>query len=142
MTYSVAVTNLGPSAASNVMLTNTLPPGVIPISPTNPAASNIVFTFNLGTLTNGGYTNLLFTVEPTNAGVLTFTASVGSPGVRTPISPTTSPAPTSPSLNYLSGPLAVITNSGQIYNAQNGLVEQSITVTNNDTNTAASGAWS
>ncbi len=35
MTYGVTVTNLGPNDAPNVMLTNTLPPGVIPISPAN-----------------------------------------------------------------------------------------------------------
>ena len=33
MTYGVTVTNLGPNAAPNVMLTNTVPRGVIPISP-------------------------------------------------------------------------------------------------------------
>jgi len=78
MTYGVTVTNLGPSAAPNVILTNTLPPGVIlkGVAPTNQTYSVVTsnLIFNLGTLTNGGYMNLQFTVQPTNAGVLTFSA--------------------------------------------------------------------
>ncbi|HEV2434824.1 MAG TPA: hypothetical protein VG077_02390 [Verrucomicrobiae bacterium] len=125
MTYGVTVTNLGPNTASDVMLTNTLPPGVIAISPANQT------TFNLGSLTNGGFASLQFTVEPTNAGVLPFTASVGSSAVQD-VNITNNTATTNITVsNYLSGPLAVTTNSGLIYNAQNGLVEQSITVTNN-----------
>ncbi|HXR46379.1 MAG TPA: DUF11 domain-containing protein [Candidatus Limnocylindrales bacterium] len=135
MTYGVTVTNLGPNAAPNVILTNTLPPGVIPISLTNQSnGSN--FIYNLGTLTNGAFTNLLFTVEPTNAGTLTFSASVGSSGVQD-ANITNNTASTNITVtNYLSGPLAVTTNSPETYNPQNGLVEQSITVTNSDTNNA------
>lgn len=131
MTYGVTVTNLGPNAAPNVILTNILPPGVIPISPANPT------TFSLGTLTNGGYTNLLFTVEPTNAGVLPFSASVGSSAVQDANITNNTASTNITVINYLSGPLAVTTNSPETYNPQNGLVEQSITVTNNDTNNAA-----
>jgi uncharacterized repeat protein (TIGR01451 family) len=72
MVYGVNVTNLGPDTASNVMLTNTLPPGVGYI--TNSLAftrqgsgSNVVFS--LGTLASGAFTNLQLTVQPTNAGV-------------------------------------------------------------------------
>jgi len=135
MTYGVNVTNSGPSAASSVMLTNTLLPGVIPISPTNQTGSSNMI-YNLGTLINGGYTNLLFTVEPTNAGVLPFSASVGSPGVQDANITNNTATTNITVIDYLSGPLAVTTNSGQIYNPQNGLVEQSITVMNN-TNYAA-----
>ncbi len=131
MTYGVTVTNLGPNDAPNVILTNTLPPGVIPISPANQT------TFSLGTLTNGGSASFLFTVEPTNAGVLPFTASVGSPTVQDANITNNTATTNITVLNYLSGPLAVTTNSPETYNPQNGLVEQSITVTNNDTNNAA-----
>ena len=130
MTYGVAVTNAGPSAAPNVMLTNTLPAGVISIFPTNPSG-NSKLIFNLGTLANGSSTNLQFTVEPTNAGVLSFSASVGSSGVTDPNTTNNFATNNIVVTNYLSGPLGVTTNSGQVYNPQNGLVEQSITVTNN-----------
>ena len=135
MTYGVAVTNAGPSAAPGVVLTNTLPAGVllIGVSPASlaytSAGSNLIF--NLGTLAYGGYTNLQFTVEPTNAGVLSFSASVGSSGVTDPNTTNNFATNNIVVTNYLSGPLGITTNSGQVYNPQNGLVEQSITVTNN-----------
>ncbi|MGD0745614.1 MAG: DUF11 domain-containing protein [Verrucomicrobiota bacterium] len=138
MTYGVTATNSGPNAASSVALTNALPPGVglKGVSPTNQsfftAGSNLIF--NLGTLTNGGYANLQFTVQPTNAGVLTFSASIGAPALLD-----TNPANNSASTNitvitYLPGQLVAVTNSAQGYNPQNGLVEQSIAVMNPDTN--------
>jgi len=130
MTYGVTVSNLGPSDAPNVILTNTLPPGVIPISPANPT------TFNLGTVTNGGSASFLFTVEPTNAGVLPFSASVGSPVVQDPNLTNNTASTNITVINYLSGPLAVATNSSQAYNPQNGLVEQFVIVTNNTNYTA------
>ncbi|HKW28362.1 MAG TPA: DUF11 domain-containing protein [Verrucomicrobiae bacterium] len=130
MTYGVIVTNLGPNDVPNVILTNTLPAGVIPISPANPT------NFNLGTLMNGGSANLQFTVEPTNAGVLVFSASVGSAGVQDANLTNNTASTNITVIDYLSGPLAVTTNSPEAYNPQNGLVEQSITVTNNDTNNA------
>jgi uncharacterized repeat protein (TIGR01451 family) len=134
MTYGVAVTNAGPSAAPNVMLTNTLPAGVLfkGIFPTNQpfatAGSNMII--NLGTLTNGSFANLQFTVEPTNAGVLSFSASVGSSGVTDPNTTNNFASTNIAVTNYLSGPLGITTNSSQVYNPQNGLVEQFITVTN------------
>jgi uncharacterized repeat protein (TIGR01451 family) len=134
MTYGVAVTNAGPSAAPSVMLTNTLPAGVllIGVSPASlaytSAGSNLIF--NLGTLANGGYTNLQFTVEPTNAGVQLFSASVGSSGVTDPNTTNNFAGTNITVTNYLSGPLGITTNSSQLYNPQNGLVEQFITVTN------------
>ena len=133
MTYGVSVTNAGPNAASGVILTNIVPPGVVGISlPNQNSGTNLI---SLGTLPNGRSTNLFFAVEPTNAGVLPFSASVGS------ATPDTNTANNFASTNitvtnYLSGPLAIATNSGQVYNPQNGLVEQSVTVTNN-TNYAA-----
>ncbi len=141
MTYGVAVTNAGPSAAPGVMLTNTLPTNVLfkSIFPTgqsfSTAGTNMIF--NLGTLTNGGSTSLLFTVEPTNAGLLLLSASVGSSGVTDTNTANNTAITNIPVTNYLSGPLAVTTNSSQTYNPQNGLVEQFITVTNTDTNNAS-----
>jgi uncharacterized repeat protein (TIGR01451 family) len=125
MTYGVTVTNAGPSAASGVMLTNTLPPGVIPIFPANPAGS-----YNLGTLISGGSTNLQFTVEPTNAGVLPFSASVGSSGVQDTNTANNFASTNITVTNYLSGTLVAMTTSAQSTNFVNGLLEQTIMVSN------------
>jgi uncharacterized repeat protein (TIGR01451 family) len=134
MTYGVTATNSGPSAAPNVMLTNTLPPGVIllRVAPANQpytvVTNNLIF--NLGTLTNGAGTNLQFTVQPTNGGTLNFSASIGAAGV-VDVNPTNNVASTNvPVINYLSGPLLAVTNSAQLLNLQNGLTEQSVRVSN------------
>jgi len=133
MTYGVTATNSGPDDAPNVVLTNTLPPGVVllGVSPTNQsytvASSNLIF--NLGTLTNGGYANLQFTVQPTNAGVLTLFASLGAAGVLDP-NPTNNLASTNISVISYLGLLMAVTNSTQTVNPQNGLEEQSILLSN------------
>ncbi len=135
MTYSVAATNYGTNSAPNVTLTNTLPPGVTlkSISPSGQphtvVSSNLIF--NLGTMAVGARTNLQFTVQPANAGVLNFSASIGSSSRIDP-NPTNNFASTNITiLNYLSGPLFVVTNSPQTINYQNGLTEQSILLSNN-----------
>ena len=131
MAYSVTVTNSGPNTATGVMLTNTVPPGVISISPTTNQAvsSNIISVFPLGTLAAGGSTNLQFTVQPTNVTNLLFSAFVGSEV------PDTNTANNFASTNiivtnYLPGTLVALTNSIQSTNFVTGLLEQSITVSN------------
>jgi uncharacterized repeat protein (TIGR01451 family) len=138
MTYGVSVTNLGPSTASDVMLTNTLPTGVgfESVSPSNTAytviGSNVIF--NLGTLASGAFTNLQLTVQPTNAGVLLFSSFVNSTSMTDP-NPTNNTATTNITVtNYFPASLVVFTNSGQKYNLQNNLVEQSLLLTNQGTN--------
>ena len=129
MTYGVTATNSGPDAAPNVVLTNALPPGVVLIAPTNQGVgSNLIF--NLGTLANGGCTNLQFTVQPTNAGVLTLFASIGAAGVLDTNLANNSAGTNINVIGYLPGLLVAVTNSAQVYNPQNGLIEQSILLTN------------
>jgi uncharacterized repeat protein (TIGR01451 family) len=129
MTYGVTVTNAGPNAAPSVMLTNTLPPGVISIFPTNQiGSSNLIY--NLGTLISGGYTNLQFTVEPTNAGTLLFSASVGASGIMDTNTANNTASTNITVTNYLFGTLVAVTNSPQSINFQNALTGQSITLSN------------
>ncbi len=138
MTYGVTVTNAGPDAAPNVMLTNTLPPGVgyLSASPASPApsvvGSNVIF--NLGTLASGVFVNLLLTVQPTNTGVLLFSSFVNSSSVTDPDPANNSAGTNITVTNYFSGLLVAITNSAQGINLQNGLEEQSILLTNTGTN--------
>ena len=134
MTYGVSVTNAGPNAAPNVILTNTLPPGVgyIGASPVSPApsiaGSNIIF--NLGTLASGAFINFVLTVQPTNAGSLPFSSFVSSTGA-TDSNPANNLAGTNITVtNYLSELLVAVTNSIQTINRQNGLEEQFILLTN------------
>lgn len=141
MAYGVSVTNSGPDAAPNVVLTNALPPGVIlktvlPASPGYTVVSNNLI-FNLGALKSGGFTNFQFTIQPTNAGVLNFFASVGAPGLIETNTANNSASNSITVLNYLSGDLVAVTNSAQIVNPQNGLIEQSILLSNVGTNAIA-----
>jgi uncharacterized repeat protein (TIGR01451 family) len=126
VTYTVTATNLGPDSATNVVLTNTLPPGVLLLSQGYTlSGSNLVLS--LGVLTNGGFTNVQFTVEPTNLGVAAFSASIGSPNISDP-NPTNNLASTNiPVIAYLAD-LVAITNSGQVLDLQNGFIEQSVLV--------------
>jgi uncharacterized repeat protein (TIGR01451 family) len=131
MTYGVTATNAGPNAATGVALTNTLPPGVIlrGAAPANYTVVSSNLIFNLGALAAGGFTNFQFTIQPTNAGPLTLSASIGSAMLDT--NTANNFAVTNITVtNYLSGDLVVFTNSAQIYNPQNGLIEQSVTLSN------------
>jgi len=138
MTYEVTATNLGPDAAPIILLTNTLPDGVglLGVSPTNQiysvSGSNLIF--NLGTLVSGDGLTLQFTVQPTNAGVLTFSTSIGAAGVLDANLANNSAATNINVIGYLSGLLVAVTNSAQTVNPQNGLEEQSILLTNAGTN--------
>jgi len=142
MVYGVNVTNLGPGTVSGVFLTNTLPTGVgyIGVSPSSPApsrvGSNVIF--NLGTLTNGAFRNFLLTVQPTNAGVLPFVSVVSTNNSAFDPNPANNLASNNITvLSYFPGQLTAVTNSAQVYNSQNGLVEQFILVSNVGTNPVA-----
>jgi uncharacterized repeat protein (TIGR01451 family) len=138
MVYGVSVTNQGPGAAPGVFLTNTLPTGVgfKSVSPASPApsivGSNVIF--NLGTLTNGAFRNFLLTVQPTNAGVLPFVSVVGTNNtVLDPILANNLASNSITVLSYPAGQLSATMVSTQQYNPQNGLVEQSILLSNTGT---------
>jgi hypothetical protein len=86
--------------------------------------------FSLGTLTSGAFTNFQFTIQPTNVGTLYFSASVSAPGVFDPNITNNTASNSIAITNYLAGTLTASVTSTQIYNPQNGLVEQTITVSN------------
>lgn len=141
MTYSVAVTNLGPATAPNVSLTNTLPPGAVllNVSPAGQsyttAGSNLIF--NLGALTNGGSALLQFTVEPTNVGPLLLSASVGTTGVLD-TNLANNEASTNVTVTNFFGTLIATNVSAMVYNPQTGLMNQTIRLSNLGTNSVAS----
>jgi uncharacterized repeat protein (TIGR01451 family) len=138
MVYGVTVTNQGPGTVPGAFLTNTLPTGVryITNSPASPAptikGSNVIF--NLGTLTNGAFRSFLLMVQPTNAGTLPFVSVVSTnSAVFDPNLANNLASNNIPVLSYPAGQLTAVTNSIQVYNAQNGLVEQSILLSNTGT---------
>jgi len=134
-TVGVSVTNLGPGTATNVFLTNSLPPavgykGVTPAMTPISTGSNVVF--NLGKLVSGAFTNLLLTVQPTNAGTWTFISVVSTNNVND-----TNTANNLASLNlvvsnFLSEPgqLTATIVSTQKFNQLSGRLEQCMALSN------------
>jgi uncharacterized repeat protein (TIGR01451 family) len=79
--YLISVTNLGPSSAASLAVTDSLPAGLIfvsslPLTTTN-AANQVIW--NLGLLASGATTNFSLTVQAASPGVFTNLASVGGP---------------------------------------------------------------
>jgi uncharacterized repeat protein (TIGR01451 family) len=80
LSYTLAVTNLGPASASSVTLTDTLPAGVTFIS-ASPGCVNLgsQVVCNVGVLSSGDASNFTVVVTPTVGGLLTNTLTVASP---------------------------------------------------------------
>jgi uncharacterized repeat protein (TIGR01451 family) len=81
-TYTITVTNSGPSPATGVVVSDTLPAelnfvSVEPGLPTCVEASGVI-SCTLGTLNNGVTTSVTLVVTPTTVGIVTNTASVAS----------------------------------------------------------------
>ena len=82
LTYTISVTNLGPSTATNIAVSDTLPTGVTFLSaaPAGTLSNNIVSWPLVPTLGVGAVTNFTLTVTaPADGGSITNTAVVTSP---------------------------------------------------------------
>ncbi len=82
LTYTVTVTNNGPSAATNVVLTDTLPAAVTFVSATpsqGTCSGTTTITCNLGAINNGANATVTIVVQPTGAALsLTNTVAVSA----------------------------------------------------------------
>jgi uncharacterized repeat protein (TIGR01451 family) len=142
VTYHVVVTNSGSGSLQNVMLTNALPPSslkVISVSPTNQAPfTNNNLVFNIGTLAGGGASkSFQVTVQPTNTGVLTFSAFVSTAGLLDTNSVTESTS-ADVTVEDFSGTLIATNLSPMVFDPQTGLMNQTIRLSNIGTNAVAS----
>jgi uncharacterized repeat protein (TIGR01451 family) len=81
LTYTITVTNKGPSTATGVTLTDPLPGTVTFVSATpnqGNCTGSATVTCNLGSLSNGGSATVTIVVTPTQAGGISNTATVGA----------------------------------------------------------------
>ncbi|MGN6555108.1 MAG: hypothetical protein ACTHLW_15480 [Verrucomicrobiota bacterium] len=138
MTYGVTVSNNGSNSVANAVLTNILPAsvGFKYMIPTNqPTVSNngtnTILRFNLGTLSNGLSQTYRFTVQPTNTGTFAFAASINSTNVQESNSTNNSASTNIVVLDFLPSNLSASVTSTQVFNAQNGMLEQTILLVNN-----------
>ena len=80
ITFKSTVTNLGPTTATGIQVTNILPAGIGTVSVTSSQGTSTnygsVVVCSLGSLTNGGSATLNVTVEPLTQGTYTNFASV------------------------------------------------------------------
>lgn len=89
LTYTLTLTNYGPLAANNIVVTNLLPAGALYVGGT-PSAGSVsnnagVVTWSIASLANGGWASLQFVVTPMNSGTITNIATVtSSPGSLNP----------------------------------------------------------
>jgi uncharacterized repeat protein (TIGR01451 family) len=78
--YTISVTNFGPSSASGVVVTDSLPAGVTFVSASGGGANNSgIVNWTLGTLANGAVSNLTLTIKAPASGSLTNLATVSTP---------------------------------------------------------------
>lgn len=142
VTYNVTVANRGPDTVPNVYLTNTLPPGtaLLHVAPTNQTSTfaNGVLVTSLGRLTNGTSTSVKLTVQPTNSGVQTFSASVGSASLEDP-NPGNNTAVANVDIGAVVLGQIIATNaSAMALNRQTGLMEQTVRLVNISSSNAPS----
>jgi len=82
LTYTITVTNFGPSSATNVVVNDLLPGSAILLGATYSQGSvtNVgsQFTWNVGSMAKDGTAALTITIEPTLTGSLTNTATVST----------------------------------------------------------------
>jgi uncharacterized repeat protein (TIGR01451 family) len=121
ITYTVTVANAGPSDATNVVLTDTLPAGVNFVSASAGCANAAgTVTCNLGTLASGTNTMIMIVVTPTAAGMLTDTATVTAaesdpvPANNTAMETTTVVAQADLSVTKTDSPDPIILGTGDI----------------------------
>ncbi len=134
MAYTLTVTNQGPDAAANVIVSNNIPADfkLISLAPSNQVftVTNNILQWAVGTLASGGFGQLHVTVQPTNSGIAPLSASVSAPDVLD-----TNTVNNAASTNIDVGPLVagslVASNiTAMTFNPQTGLMEQTVRIVN------------
>jgi len=116
LVYSLTVSNRGPTFATNVMLTATLPPNTLfllgaPASQGTTQLVGNVFTANLGSLNPSSVATVALTLRPMLEGVITTPVAVTS-GVFDPIAANNSLNLTTTITNHPGGPILRIALAG------------------------------
>jgi uncharacterized repeat protein (TIGR01451 family) len=138
MLFTITVTNLGPSMATNVVLIDQLPPSYTFVSavPTPASVANHVVTWSAFDVATHGSSNFSVTVMPTLDGVYTNVASATSTTVDPDPSNNSSSSTQSQVRTVIDANLGILQGTNWL-NPQTGLFEQRVTVTNTSSTTLA-----
>ena len=141
LTYTINVTNLGPSAATNVLVSDFLPPNVVYVSASGGGSlSNGVVNWPvIASLPNGGTGGFTVTVTAPAGGSFTNSASATSTTTDPNPANNNGSSTNSRATTIVASPLGQfgISVGAIALNPQTGLFEQSVTVTNTGPLTAA-----
>jgi uncharacterized repeat protein (TIGR01451 family) len=131
-TYTIVVTNLGPTAAGNVVVVDYLPTNLVFVGASGGGvfATNIVTWPALGSLPNGGTTNLFITVRAAGGGSFTNVAAASSSTADPDSSNNDGSSPWSQARTTVEAVQFGILAGTNVFNPQTGLFEQRVTVTN------------
>ncbi len=138
LNYRVGVTNLGPDAVTGTQVSVQIPDGLSFVGLTPPGQTytwtNRFLTVTFDALSTNSPAVFQLNLAPTNAGSYAVTASVSAPGFNDPNSTNdvslvelTASAPSTV-------PLLAALVSGQTFNPQTGLFEETVRLTNAGTN--------
>ena len=137
--YNITVTNHGPSAAINVVVTDLLPTNLT-YSGSSPAcvfASNTVTWPTIPSLPVGGVTNFTITVVAPASGTFTNVASAAADTLDTDSSNNSGVSASSQATTTAVSPAQFrLLQRPNVFNPQTGLFEQRVTVTNTRSTTA------
>jgi len=130
----LTVTNLGPSPASGVLVSNSLPTSfqllsVSPAGVSNTSAGGIL-VLNLGTMVSGSSTQVLVSVRPTAEGTFNLAASVSAPDIQDTNTVNNAVA-NGMTVNAFFPSDLTVTLVTQQFNRQTGLLEMNVLLRNN-----------
>ncbi|MDW8328439.1 MAG: right-handed parallel beta-helix repeat-containing protein [Candidatus Bipolaricaulota bacterium] len=139
ITYTLTVTNNGPSPATNVVLTDTLPSSVtfVSVTPGTPTCAHSAgtVTCNLGSLANGGSATVTIVVTTTGASVPSVSNTVSVSAAEFDPTPANNTATVSTTVNPAADLSVTKSDTPDPVNVGDNLT-YTITVTNNGPNNA------
>ena len=140
LTYTVTVTNLGPAAATNILVTDQLPAGLAFVSavPTATVSNNVVI-WPVGSLALNARTNFTVTAVSAEGGSFTNVAFATTSGTVDPIPANNNGTATNSQTRTTVTPLAdvAVFKTGGTNVIAGGTVNYTITVTNSGPSTAS-----
>jgi uncharacterized repeat protein (TIGR01451 family) len=131
--YTIVVTNGGPSTASNIVVNDNLPAGLIfnSSSAGGSFSNNVINWPTIPALTNGGSTNFTITVTATNMGVFTNVAAALSSTLDLNLTNNNGTSPASQVQTTVAPAyFALLVTGVPVFNPQTGLFEEQVIVTN------------